>query len=252
MSDTPTAAKPRNSERETSSWQGLEVVVTGGTGGLGTAVVTRLLEAGASCHVPVWDPEEAASFPHRDHPRVRLQGADLGTDASVEEYFADLPPLWASIHCAGGFAMSSLAETSGEAYERLMQLNATTCFLCCREAVKKIRQRTGPIPGGRLVNVAARPALEPRQGAGMVVYTMSKAAVAALTQSLGEELSSERIWVNAVAPSIIDTAANRQAMPDAPHQDWRSPEAIAETIVFLASPQNRSTRGALVPVYGAA
>lgn len=251
MSDTSSAATPRQPAPDTSSWKGLEVVVTGGTGGLGTGVVTRLLEAGATCHVPVWDSDEATRFAHRDHPRVHLQAADLGNEDSVEEYFAALPPLWASIHCAGGFAMAPIAETSGQGYDRLMQLNATTCFLCCREAVKKIRQRTGSIRGGRLVNVAARPALEPRQGAGMVVYTMSKAAVAALTQSLGEELASEEIWVNAVAPSIIDTPANREAMPDASHQSWPSPEAIAETIVFLASPGNRSTRGALVPVYGA-
>jgi NAD(P)-dependent dehydrogenase (short-subunit alcohol dehydrogenase family) len=89
--------------------------------------------------------------------------------------------------------------------------------------------------GGRIVNVAARPALEPRAGAGMLAYTASKAAVAALTQALAEELASEGIWVNAVAPSILDTTENRAAMPGADHASWPAVEEVAATIVHLAS-----------------
>jgi NAD(P)-dependent dehydrogenase (short-subunit alcohol dehydrogenase family) len=84
----------------------------------------------------------------------------------------------------------------------------------------------------------------------MVGYTASKSAVAALTQSLAQELTEEEIWVNAVAPSILDTPANRAAMPDADHSRWVAPAALAEIIVFLASPANRVTRGAVIPVYG--
>ena len=84
----------------------------------------------------------------------------------------------------------------------------------------------------------------------MVGYTASKSAVAALTQSLAQELTDEQIWVNAVAPSILDTPANRTAMPDADHRRWVSPADIAEIIAFLASPGNRVTRGAVIPVYG--
>jgi NAD(P)-dependent dehydrogenase (short-subunit alcohol dehydrogenase family) len=101
---------------------------------------------------------------------------------------------------------------------------------------------------GRIVNVAARPVVVPT--GQMTAYAASKAAVAALTLSLAEELSSSRIWVNAIVPSIIDTEANRAAMPDADHHVWAKPEQIAETVAFLASPQNAVTRGALVPVYG--
>jgi NAD(P)-dependent dehydrogenase (short-subunit alcohol dehydrogenase family) len=124
-----------------------------------------------------------------------------------------------------------------------MQINATTCFLSCREAVKSMEGREG-----RIVNVAARPVLVPT--GQMTAYTASKAAVAALTLSLAEELSESSIWVNAIVPSIIDTPANRAAMPDADHSAWPKPDEIAETITFLASPQNSVTRGALVPVYG--
>ena len=104
--------------------------------------------------------------------------------------------------------------------------------------------------GGRIVNVAARPALEPRLGAGMIAYTASKAAVAALTQALGEEVAKDGILVNAVVPSTMDTPANRSAMPKADFSAWPKVEEVAATIVFLASPENKVTRSALVPVYG--
>jgi NAD(P)-dependent dehydrogenase (short-subunit alcohol dehydrogenase family) len=104
--------------------------------------------------------------------------------------------------------------------------------------------------GGRLVNVAARPALEWRTGAGMTAYTATKAAVAALTVALAEEVAKNGILVNAIAPSIIDTPANRNAMPKADHSAWPKPDQIARTIVYLASPENQVTRGAIVPVYG--
>ena len=102
--------------------------------------------------------------------------------------------------------------------------------------------------GGRLVNVGARPAVEP--AGGMIAYTTSKAAVTSMTQCLAKELLEESILVNAVLPSIMDTPANRAAMPDADFDAWPSVEAVAETIAWLASPENTLTTGALVPVYG--
>jgi len=84
----------------------------------------------------------------------------------------------------------------------------------------------------------------------MVAYTASKSAVAALTQALAQETTDEKIWVNAVAPSILDTPTNRAAMPDANYARWVSPADLAEVIAFLASPANHVTRGAVIPVYG--
>ena len=112
--------------------------------------------------------------------------------------------------------------------------------------------RRKSLPSGRAQrrSTRTRPALEPRQGAGMIAYTASKAAVAALTQALAEELKDEGIWVNAVAPSILDTPANRAAMPAADVDAWPKVAEVAAVIAFLASPQNRSARGAVVPVYG--
>lgn len=229
-------------------FDGKHVVVTGGTGALGTGVVAGLLAEGAHCHIPAFDDAEAARFSLKDHDRVTLAaGVDLADEARVADFYAGLPGLWASIHIAGGFDMSPLAETSKAAFDRQMTMNAVTCFLSCREAVKAIRADGGT---GRIVNVAARPGVEPRTGAGMAAYTASKAAVAALTQALGEELAGEGIWVNAVAPSILDTPANRAAMADADHAAWPKVEEVAATVIHLASPDNGAARGGVVPVYG--
>lgn len=226
------------------NFSGHESVVTGGTGALGAAVVGRLVSAGATVHVPVYIAKELEGFAYRDHDAVRVhEGLDLTNEADVAQLFGATSSLYASVHVAGGFAMGPIADTSLDDWDHLMRMNAYTCFLCCREAVRTLEGREG-----RIVNVAARPALVPT--AQMSAYAASKAAVAALTLSLAEELSADGVWVNAVVPSIIDTAANRAAMPDADHSAWPTPQAIAETIAFLASPQNAVTRGALVPVYG--
>lgn len=224
------------------------IVVTGGTGALGTAVVGQLLDLGATVHIPVFNAEEGERFAHKDSDHVNLiADVDLSDEEKVEAFYQKLPGLWGSIHIAGGFDMSSITETSADAFDKQMAMNAKTCFLCSREAVKSIRSAEGE---GRIVNIAARPGVSPREGAGMVAYASSKAAVAAMTEAMGEELAGEGIWVNAVAPSILDTAANRAAMPDADHDSWPGVDEVAATIVHLASPTNGAARSSVVPVYG--
>ena len=204
-------------------------MVTGGKGALGGAVVAWLEARGAVVHVP------------------DLATVDLSNEAQATVYYAQLPPLWASIQLAGGFAMAPLTDTSLAAFEQQWRINAVTCFLACREAVRSIRAAGG---GGRLVNVAARPVVAPVPG--MTAYVASKASVAAMTQALAAELVADRILVNAVLPSIIDTPANRAGMPNADHASWPAPAELAQAIGFLASPDNALTSGALVPVYGRA
>lgn len=227
------------------------VVITGGTGALGTAVVKQLVEAGAVCHVSCIKPEELDRFEFKSHPKVKVQsGVELTDESLVESFYSRFgagAPLWASINVAGGFAMAAADTVSKSDFVSMMQGNALSCFLCCREAVRKMKASGS---GGRIVNVAARPGIMPELGAGMVPYTTSKAAVAAITQSLAAEVAGQGIWVNAVVPSIMDTRANRAAMPQADFSKWPKLEDVAATIVFLASPENRVTRGALVPVYG--
>lgn len=205
--------------------KGKTVVITGGHGGLGEAVVATFTARGATVLVP---PQQ-----------VRFDD-----EAAVTAYYAALPSLWASVHVVGGFAMSSIADTTLAQFEAQWRVNTVTCFLSCREAVRAMR-RSG---GGRIVNVASRAAIVPSPG--MAAYVASKAGVMALTQTLAAEVVGEGILVNAVLPGTIDTASNRAAMPKADHGTWASPAAIAETIAFLASPENTVTSGALVPVYG--
>ena len=209
--------------------QGRHVVVTGGKGALGGAVVAWLEGRGAVVHVP------------------DIATVDLSSEAQAVAYYAALPPLWASIQLAGGFTMAPILETSLASFEQQWRINAVTCFLACREAVRSIRKAGA---GGRIVNVATRAVAVP--AASMTAYVAAKASVAAMTQALAAELTADGILVNAVLPSIIDTPANRAAMPTADHASWPMPAEIAATILFLASADNHVTSGAIVPVYGRA
>lgn len=209
--------------------QGRHIVVTGGNGALGGAVVEILKARGATVHVP------------------DIATVDLTSEPAAVAYYASLPPLWASIQLAGGFAMAAVADTALADFEKQWRMNTVTCFLACREAVKSIRKTAD---GGRIVNVSARPVLV--AAGNMSAYAASKAGVAALTQSLAAELAGERILVNAVVPSIIDTPANRASMPSADHASWPKPAELAQAIAFLVSPDNALTSGTLVPVYGRA
>lgn len=233
-----------------SAFEGKVVVVTGGTGALGGAVLARLLDAGAYCHVPTRHALAPKGFVFAEQERVRLApGVDIGDAASVDSFYASVPDLWASIHLAGTFAGSPIADADAHVFAELMDANAKSAYLCCRAAA---RTMLGSAIPGRIVNVTARPGLDPRKGAGMSAYAASKAAVAATTVALAEELKGSGILVNAVAPSTLDTAANRAAMPKADFTRWVSLDAAAEAIVHLASPRNAAVSGALVPLYGRA
>lgn len=229
-------------------YQDRHVVVTGGTGALGTALVGALLEFGAVCHVPYRRESEAKHFPHAGNNRVSLVAlGDLTDEAAVTAFYGNYDRLWASIHIAGGFAMSPIAKSDKALLMGQLMTNLVSAYLCSRAAMAAFG-RAGT--GGRIVNVAARQALEPRLGAGLTAYTTAKSAVAALTMALGEEVVKEGVLVNAVAPSIMDTPANRKSMPKADFDAWPKTTEVAAAIAFLASPDNRVIRGAVVPVYG--
>lgn len=221
-------------------------VVTGGTGALGRAVVQRLLAEGARVHVP-WVVEREAAELHAElgAGKITLYETDVTHEKAVSKLFETVAAKDGGVdvlaNIVGGFAFAALADTGFDTWRRMLDMNATSCFLCCRAAASQMKKRGG----GRIVNVAARPAVV-HGGAMMSAYTASKAAVLAFTQALADELVKDRIGVNAIVPSIIDTPANRKAMPDADTSGWLPPGEIAGVVAFLASPEARIVTGAAV------
>lgn len=215
-------------------------VVTGGRGALGSAVVAALLERGWTVHAPRREGDDPAPT------RVGLEQheADVADPEQVERLFAAVDArsgrLDALVNIAGGFAAAPIERTTPEDWSRMLATNATTAFLCARAAVPRMKA-TG---GGRIVSVAAAAALAPRPG--MAAYVASKAVVVALTRALAAELSEHRITVNAIAPTTIDTEANRAAMPKADRTGWVAPAAIADTILFLLDDGSGAVTGTIV------
>jgi len=183
------------------------------------------------------------TFLGADAPNLHLHRVDVTDEAQVSQLFSEIgdsgsPEVLANI--VGGFAWSSLHETDVDTWRRMIDMNATSCFLCSRAAAAAMKGT-----GGRIVNVASVPALA-RGAANMSAYSAAKAAVLNLTLSLAEELAPAGITVNAIVPSMIDTPANRQAMPDADRSTWLPPEEIAGVVAFLASEAARIVTGTAV------
>lgn len=226
---------------------GKAVLVAGGTGALGTAVVQAFVGAGA--HVTVSWVVERERDAFRDAlggaTGLRLERADVTDPDAVADLCAAAAErtgrLDVLVQLVGGFAFAPIDETDAKTWQKMLALNATSTFLCAREAVKWMR----PQRGGRIVTVAAVPAVE-RGAANMAAYAASKAAVLNLTQSLAKELAGDAIAVNAIAPSVIDTPANRAAMPDADRSGWLEPGAIAEVVAWLASDAARVVTGSVL------
>lgn len=230
------------------SLKGGHVVVTGGTGALGVAVVRALVEAGAHCHVPAIE----SAVPADRFPRSGVSvttNVDLSNEDAVSAFYEALPPLAGVVNIAGGFAWAPIADSPAKVFQAQLAMNFMSCVLSCRGAVANFRKQG---KGGSIVNISARPALNPRQGANMTAYTASKGAVAAFTVALAEELKGENISVVALAPSTIDTPTNRADMPKADHASWVKPAALAELIVAQLGLTDPINSGALIPVYGRA
>ncbi|MEU7613754.1 SDR family NAD(P)-dependent oxidoreductase [Micromonospora sp. NPDC049204] len=228
---------------------GRSVLVTGGFGGLGGAVVASFVEAGWRVVVP----ERTArpgSGPAADQV-VRLV-ADLAEPegaARAVEAAADAPaaPLRAVVNLAGGYASGGLVhETPVTDFERMLTVNLRPTYLVTQAALPHLVAAGG----GAVVCVAARAAITPFPGAAG--YVTAKAAVLALANAVAVEYRSHNVRCNTVLPSVIDTPANRAAQPDADHSRWVAPAEIASVIRFLASADSAPTSGATVPVYGRA
>ena len=225
-------------------------IVTGGTGGLGAAVVTRLLDDGWRVVVP-WIVERELERVER-RPGLELIGADVADAADVQTVVSaaaasDGAPLGGLVNLVGGFAMGGrIDETPVDEFEKQFRLNVRPTYLMTQAALKEMLARGG----GAIVCVGTRAALQPFKGAAG--YITSKAAVIAFAQAVAVEYKDDGIRCNVILPSVIDTPANRASMPNADHERWVKPAEIATVISHLLSPDAAVTSGATIPVYGRA
>ncbi len=226
----------------------MTVLVAGGTGALGTAVVHELLDAGYACGL-TWIVERERERIEADlGDRVSLVRADLtAADGGAAEAVAGIDDLEAVVNLVGGFSSGPLVhETDPAEFRRMIELNLTPAFLLARAAMPRLVERGG----GAFVGVSARAALRPFAGAAG--YIAGKAALLAFVQALDAEYKADGIRANAILPSVIDTPANRAAQPDADHSKWVDPRDIAAVVRFLVSDDSKTVTGAAVPVYGRA
>jgi NAD(P)-dependent dehydrogenase (short-subunit alcohol dehydrogenase family) len=222
----------------------MPVLVAGGTGHLGTAVVRELL-AGGYAITATWVVESEAERLAAE--AVELVHADLFDPDAVQKAVDSTPQLEAVVNLVGGYAEGPrVHETDPEQFDGLMKLNVKPGFLLARAAMPRLIERGG----GAFVGVSARAALRPFPGAAG--YIASKAAVLALIQALDAEYKRHGIRCNAILPSVIDTPPTRAAQPDADYSKWVQPEEIAKVVRFLVSDESGPISGAAVPVYGRA
>jgi NAD(P)-dependent dehydrogenase (short-subunit alcohol dehydrogenase family) len=230
---------------------GRVAIVTGGTGALGQAITTALLDAGAAgVAIPYAVPEERIALESRLAPEHRARllaaAADVTDDGAMGKFVAATRDRFGQIsglvNAVGGFAGGDLVSTPLPEWERMMKLNLTSAVIACRAVLP------GMIAGGggRIVNIASRAVLPP-QG-GFIAYTVSKAAVITLTEALAQEVRAKGVTVNAVLPSTMDTPANRRAMPDADRSGWVSTADVAHVVAFLLSDRAAALTGASLTV----
>lgn len=231
-------------------------IITGGTGALGRAVAEHFLESGARVAIPYIVDAEVPLLRERIGNRfgeqhLIVKRADVGVEAQVAGFVQEVAARWGKldilVNLVGGFwGGKPIAETTLAEWQAMFDLNLKPAFLCCRAAVPIMKKNRY----GRIVSVSSRSGL---MGAGdFAAYAVAKGAIATFTASLAEEVLADNIMVNAIAPSTIDTEANRTAMPKAKHENWVKPEDIARTIAYLCSEDCRVTSGAVIPVYGRA
>ena len=224
-------------------------IVTGGTGGLGQAVVEELLDAGAQV-VTTWLAEaemEAAEAAFGDREGLTLVEANLLEDGADTAVAAanKLGPLTSLVNLVGGFAAGPrLHEAEPAELEKMLALNLTTAINAARAAIPAMLDGDG----GAIVCVGTKVAYQPFSGGA--AYAISKSAVLALVRSLDVEYREDGIRANAIVPNVIDTPANRESMPDADHSKWVQPAEIARVIRFLCSTDSSPVTGAAIPVYG--
>ncbi|WP_206335820.1 SDR family NAD(P)-dependent oxidoreductase [Rhizorhabdus phycosphaerae] len=217
----------------------MKIIVTGGLGALGRAVVAEL--AGRGHDIAVVD----VATPSGDlQGRLVLGGVDLGDEVAVKAAYDDIAGQLGGIdglvNVAGGFLWETVTDGSLDSWDRMYRMNLRTAVISSRAAAAHMKA------GGAIVNIGA--AAAGNAAMGMAPYAASKAGIKAFTESFADELKSRSIRVNAVLPTIIDTPTNRADMPDADRSGWVTPAGAARAIAFLLSDEAGTITGASIPL----
>ena len=216
-------------------------VVTGAFGILGEAVCAALLANGDRVARVDYAQPRAALAGCVDFGGVDLADADCA-NRTIDAIIETMGPPDILVNVAGGFTWETLADSTMESWSRMFSMNAMTCLNMTKAALPQLRNR----PNARIINLGSMSATS--AAAGMATYAASKTAVHKITEALAAELADTYCTVNAVLPNVIDTPTNRADMPDADFSKFVQPTAIADLILFLASPASRGISGALIPV----
>jgi len=225
-------------------------LVTGGSGALGQAIVHRFLRDGDTVCVPyIVDAERArleSSLEAATRPRVMLEHCDVTSDGAMARLAAVVVERHRQIDVlvtgVGGFAGGSLVETDRATWDRMLALNLTTAYTAAHAVLPHMLAAGG----GRVVMIASRAVVPP--AGGFIGYTVAKAGVIALMQALAQEVKDRGVTVNAVAPSTMDTPANRAAMPNVDPKGWVPVTAVADAVASLAAESAGHVTGTLLQI----
>jgi NAD(P)-dependent dehydrogenase (short-subunit alcohol dehydrogenase family) len=228
------------------------IVLTGGTGGLGTAVVKRLANQNYRFAVTYLVPEEARFFENAvgiDEDRLMLSRVDATNTAEVTAFMQQVADRFGAVHivCSlvGGWAGGrDVEETDDVRFDRMIDVNLRSAFATVRAAIPHLKKAGW----GRIVLIGSRAAGE--SPAGQAAFNAAKAGVAALGLTAAQELDDTGITANVIVPSVIDTPATRKALPFADYINWPTPDEIAAVIEFVISDASAVISGATIPVYG--
>ncbi len=226
------------------------VLITGGTGALGSAVATAFLQAGAKVVVTYrsereFDALKASANAPEALTGIKTNVLDEASIKAMAQQVARFGRLEVLVNLVGGYLGGvPVAEMSLEQWNQMIDLNLKSAFLCCKHVLPMMMQQNA----GSIINIGSKGGLQ--GGEGMSAYAAAKAGLINFTRSLAAEGKRYNITANAVIPGIIDTPANRQAMPQANFDEWVKPEALAQIILFLSSDEAQAISGATIPVFG--